>query len=251
MNIYEFGLENEQILLIFHGSCMSWDMFKDDINVLKKYYHIIIPALPGHDLKNDSNYTSVENIAQNIQEWLLMRDIKQIHGIYGLSMGGSIVIRLLANNKINFDNAIIDAGITPYSYPKVITRLIAFKDFLCTELGKHSRKMLEFGFSPQKYPKEVIDSLQKVLKHMSATTIYRVFKSCNNYSMPIIIPELETRIQYWYGTVEKKQRKLDLLYVKKVFTSTEFIELKNSDHGEFAMRYPKKFAKKVQVFLSS
>jgi pimeloyl-ACP methyl ester carboxylesterase len=249
MNIYEFGLDNEQILLMFHGSCMSWDMFQEDIDSLEKYYHIIIPALPGHDLKNNSNYTSVEKIAEDMQEWLLMRNIRQVHGIYGLSMGGSIVIRLLANNRIHFGNAIIDAGITPYSYPKVITNLIAVKDFFFTELGKHSRKMLEFGFSPQKYPKEVIDSLKKVLKHMNATTIYRVFKSCNNYSMPSVIPELETRIQYWYGTVEKKQRELDIAYVKKVFTVTEFVEFKNLDHGEFAMRYPKEFVEKVQVFL--
>ncbi|MBW6411174.1 hypothetical protein [Clostridium weizhouense] len=67
--------------------------------------------------------------------------------------------------------------------------------------------------------------------------------------MPIVIPELKTQIQYWYGTLEKKQRKLDIDYVKKVFTLIEFVELENLDHSEFAMIYPKEFTKKGQVFL--
>lgn len=248
MNIYEFGVQENPSILMFHGSCMSWDMFKNDIDLLKDKYHIIIPALPGHDLSNNSNYTSVEEIANEIETWLLNKNIKKVYGIYGLSMGGSILIKLLSNNNIHFDKAIIDAGITPYSYPKAITRIIALKDLFTTELGKHSRKMLQIAFSPKKYSKDVIDSLQAVLKHMTATTIYDVFYSCNNYSVKSINPEFKTQIQYWYGSEEKKARKDDLKFVNKTFESVQFVEIKNMEHGEFATIYPNEFTEKFKIF---
>jgi hypothetical protein len=44
-------------------------------------------------------------------------------------MGGAAVIRFLATQDIIADKAIIDAGITPYPYPKPVCRLIALKDW--------------------------------------------------------------------------------------------------------------------------
>lgn len=93
-------------------------------------------------------------------------------------------IRLLADNKIQFDKAVIDAGITPYQLPWILTRFIAARDFLMVELGKHSRRLLELAYPPEKYGAEDLDWMERMLKHMSARTIWRVFDSCNNYFMP-------------------------------------------------------------------
>lgn len=45
------------------------------IPLLEKDCHVIIPALPGYD-ENDSqqNFTSVENIAGELAEWLVKKD---------------------------------------------------------------------------------------------------------------------------------------------------------------------------------
>ena len=47
--------------------------------------------------------------------------------------------------------------------------------------------------------------------HFSAKTIYNVFWSTNNYSMPEPIPAVDTEIEYWYGEEEKKARKNDII----------------------------------------
>lgn len=145
MNIHEFGRENGACILFLHASCTSWDFYEESVKLLSEWYHVIVPAMPGHDLTTDEDYTSVEEIASEMEQWLLERGQTHVHGLYGLSMGGSVVIRLLANGNILFDKVVIDAGITPYQLPWLLTRFIALRDFLMVELGKHSRKLLELA----------------------------------------------------------------------------------------------------------
>ena len=250
MNIHEFGQENRECVLFLHASCTSWDFYEESVQRLSEQYHVIVPAMPGHDLTTDEDYTSVEQIAAELEQWLLERGQTHVHGLYGLSMGGSVVLRLLADNKIAFDKAVIDAGITPYQLPWLLTRFIALRDFLMVELGKHSRKLLELAYPPEKYGAEGLDYMQQVMKHMSAKTIWRVFDSCNNYAMPKLIPAVPAEMQYWYGSLEKKARAWDIGYVKKNFPETAFVELPGLDHAEYALLHPAELAERMLVFLN-
>lgn len=248
MTIHEFGQEHQECLLFLHASCTAWDFYEESVQLLAQRYHVIVPAMPGHDLTTDEDYTSVEQIAETLENWLLERGYR-VRGLYGLSMGGSIAIRLLANGTIRFNKAVIDAGITPYQLPWLVTRFIALRDFLMVELGKHSRKMLELAYPPEKYGAEDLDWMERMLKHMSARTIWRVFDSCNNYSMPKPVPVPDTEIQYWYGSLEKKARAWDIDYVKKNFPGTKFVEISGVDHAEYALLYPAEFARRLTAFM--
>ena len=78
----------------------------------------------------------MENIAGELAEWLVKNKITTIDVLYGCSMGGSIVLRMLADKKITVNNTICDGGITPYQIPWLLTRFIAVKDFLLISMGK-------------------------------------------------------------------------------------------------------------------
>lgn len=250
MNIYEFGRENGECVLFLHASCTGWDFYEESIRPLAQKYHVVVPAMPGHDLTTDEDYTSVEEIAEALERWLMERGYTHVRGLYGLSMGGSVALRLLANGRIAFDKAVIDAGITPYQLPWLITRFIALRDFWMAELGKHSRKLLELAYPPEKYGAEGLDYMQQVMKHMSARTIWRVFDSCNNYSMPKPVPAVTAEMQYWYGSLEKKARAWDIGYVKKNFPETVFVELPGLDHAEYALLHPAELTERMLAFLN-
>lgn len=61
-------------MVLVHPSVVMWDFFEYLIPLLEKDCHVIIPALPGYD-ENDSqqNFTSVENIAGELAEWLVKK----------------------------------------------------------------------------------------------------------------------------------------------------------------------------------
>ncbi|MGN0350159.1 MAG: alpha/beta fold hydrolase [Roseburia sp.] len=242
MRLHEYGKENEKIIVMIHGACMSWDMFQVSVDILKKEYHIILVAVPGHDLTTKEEFTSVEQISERIENMLIQKGYQNIECLYGLSMGGGFVIRILADNRLNIKHAVIDAGITPYEMPWIQTRIILALDFLTVELGKHSRKLLGIAFPPKRYEPVIIDEMFQIMRHMTPRTIKRVFDSTDNYSMPETFPHLKTKIYYWYGADEKKARKLDIQYVKKYIPNVRFREIENMEHAQYVLMQPEKFA---------
>ena len=114
MRIHEFGTEHEKTVLLLHSACLSWRMFRPAVERLQTQYHLIIPALPAHDPDEKTPYTSVEAIAAELGGWLTQRGIGALWGLYGVSMGGAVALRLLADGKIPVRTCVLDAAITPY-----------------------------------------------------------------------------------------------------------------------------------------
>ena len=246
MTIHEFGQHNSDVVVLIHPSVVMWDYFEYVIPLMQDHYHLVVPALPGYDPDNESDFTGVEQIAAELADWLIAEGHSVIACIYGCSMGGSVVTRFLADRKVKVRSAVIDGGITPYSWPWIVTRLIAARDFLLISMGKAGGLgMLQKAFSTDDYSMEDLQYISKVLKHMSARTIWRTFESCNNYSMPNPVATNCDRIEYWYAEAEAKARKADIAYIRKHLPQTSFKEFENVGHGGLAALKPNLLAKEL------
>ena len=229
MNIHEFGKENETCLLLIHPSVVKWDYFDFVRPPLEKDYHLIIPALPGYDFDHNSDFSGVEQIAEELNLWLKRNHIPELYAVYGCSMGGSIAL-------------------TPYELPWIATRFIALKDYLMMMLGRAGGvKLLEKAFATDEYSKEDLQYVSDVLRHCSRKTLWRTFDSCNNYKVPDPLPQMPTKIHYWYAEGEEKERAWDLRYMKKHFPDTEFQVLPKLGHGGLALKEPELFASMIRA----
>ena len=246
MTIHEFGKEHNKTVILIHPACVMWDYFEYVIPILQKRFHLIVPAIPGYDEDSKVNFSSVEKITAELERWLTNKGIKNITCVYGCSMGGSIVIRMLANKRIKPENAVIDGGITPYLLPWIVTRFIAIKDFLLISIGKIGGiRLLEKVFAADEYSKEDHQYMAKVLKMISYKTIWRTFESCNNYSMPKRIDTDCGNIEYWFAEKERKERKKDIDYVKTYIPKTFFKVFDEIGHAGLAVKKPEVFASEI------
>ncbi len=247
MTVHEFGKENRQVVVLVHPSIVMWDYFEYVIPLMEKKYHLVIPALPGYDPDVESDFTSVEEITGELEEWLLSHGLDEVACIYGCSMGGSIVVRMLADNTVRINSAVIDGGITPYQLPRSLTRLIAIKDFFLIYAGKlGGAKLLEKAFSTDELSEEDVRYAAKVLEMITAKTIWRTFESCNNYSMPDCIHTDCRSIEYWIAEKEVKDRKADIAYIRKHFPQTVFRKIKDTGHGGLAPFKPEKLVRGIE-----
>lgn len=247
MTIHEFGQENKRIIVLVHPSAVMWDYFDYIVPVLQEEFHLIIPALPGYDEEQSGDFTSVEEIAEELADWLLKHDYKMVSCIYGCSMGGAVVVRFLSDNRVKVHSAVIDGGITPYQLPWIITRFIAIRDFLMIYIGKIGGvKLLEKAFSTDEYSENDLKYIAKVLKFMSVKTIWRTFESCNNYKMPEKVWTGCENIEYWYAELELKDRKWDIEYMKKHFQNTRFKMFENIGHGGLAALKPELMVSEIK-----
>ena len=70
MSIHEFGQDYEEAVLLIHPSIVKWDYFEYVIPLLEGSYHLLVPALPGYDFEDESNFTSVGQIADELGAWI-------------------------------------------------------------------------------------------------------------------------------------------------------------------------------------
>ena len=247
MTYHEFGTENQRVILLIHPAVVMWDYFEYVVPMLENDFHLIIPALPGYDPDQKDDFTSIEDITEAIEKWLKDKKIPEVECIYGCSMGGAVVTKLLSNNVIHFKHAVMDGGITPYQLPRIITRFIALRDFIMISMGKLGGiKMLEKAFSTDKLSEEDIRYEAKVLEMISYRTIWRTFDSANNYAMPERAVTDCPFIEYWFADAEEKDRKWDIAYIRKAFPGTRFVRFRNTGHGGLAPFYPEKIAKGIR-----
>lgn len=253
MTIHEYGEDQEKVIVLVHPSVVMWDYFEYVIPLLAERYHLIVPALPGYDeQKPGEAFTSVEEIADSLAKWLLARGVHTVDVLYGCSMGGSIVLRMLAEQQVTIKAAVCDGGITPYQLPWLCTRVLAVRDFLMISMGKvGGLGLLEKAFSTDEYSKEDLKYISKVLHFISYKTIWRTFESCNNYAMPDSLPEYRGTLQYWYGDKETKERTTDIKYVKKNFHHAYFIKFTDMGHASMASLYPQKMAELLGLLMKT
>ena len=78
-----------------------------------------------------------------------------------------------------------------------------------------------------------------------------MFWSTNNYSMPDPVPKINTKIEYWYGEEEKKARKNDLAYTRRIYPQTTPKEFKGLAHAELVLMFPDRFFAEVKRFMEA
>ncbi len=246
MTFHEYGQGNGDVVVLIHPSLVMWDYFEYVIPLMEDCCHLVIPALPGYDPDDKSNFTSVEQIASDLADWLIARGYGEIACIYGCSMGGSIVTRFLADKRVKVRSAVVDGGITPYPLPWIVTRFIALKDFLLICMGKAGGlKLLEKAFATDDYSDEDLQYVATVLKHTSAKTIWRTFESCNNFAMPNPVTTHCDHIEYWCTGAEQKARKADIAWFKAHLPQTIFRIIEDVGHGGLAALKPELMASEL------
>jgi len=255
MKVYEFGEEHEKLLVMFQCTAEPWWVFRGAAQAMARDRHVYLFIADGHD-EQGTTFVSVEKYAQDAGTYLREKGVSRVDAMYGVSMGGAAVIRFLATQDIPVEKAVIDAGITPYPYPRFICRLIAVKDWITIMLCTKSMRFMKLAAPPERWtpagedPEEHYRRLFEFEKHsFSPRTIYNVFWSANNYSMPSPVPPVDTKIEYWYGEEEKNARKNDLNYTRRAYPQTAARQFDGLAHAELVLMFPERFRGEMTRFL--
>ena len=255
MKVYEFGEENTKNFVMFQCAAEPWWVFKASAEAMARDYHVWLFIADGHD-ETGTEFVSIEKNVKDAADHLRKNGVLRVEAMYGVSMGGASVIRFLATEDIPVDKAIIDAGITPYPYPKWICRLIALWDWVTISLATKNYAIMKAAMPPERWTPKGEDPEEHYRRifdfeknHFSSKTIYHVFWSTNNYSMPDPVPRVDTKIEYWYGEEEKKARKNDLAYTQRIYPQTVPKEFKGLAHAELVLMFPERFYAETMRFL--
>ena len=107
MNYVEYGKENSDVIILLHGGGLSWWNYKEVAERLQTDYHVVLSILDGH-AGCDKQFTTIENNALDIIEFVNSKLGGSVLMMGGLSLGGQILLEILSQRKDICKYAIVE-----------------------------------------------------------------------------------------------------------------------------------------------
>ena len=255
MQILEYGQAQARTLVFLPCTAEPVWAFAQTVALLSKQWHVFQVVYDGHDPKDPGDFTSVEQTVDEVTAALKRRGVTRLGAAYGCSLGGACLTRLLALGQLPIGRAIIDGGITPYQQPFFVRKLTLARDILGFKLVARSRKVLEAAFPPERFTlpgqdaKKEYDAIAQYLRTYSDRTIRNIFWSGNNYALPPQPAAMATKLTYWYGDDEKKDRRGNIRFIKRYFPHIRIHGIPKMAHAELVMVHPEAFCRYAEKFL--
>ncbi len=120
MQFKEYGADNKDVIILLHGGGLAPWNYHEEATFLSKQFHIIIPILDGHN-GSDRDFSSIEENARFLIEFIDDKYGGQVLLIGGLSLGGQILVEMLSQRKNICKFAIIESALV---LPMRITSMI-------------------------------------------------------------------------------------------------------------------------------
>jgi pimeloyl-ACP methyl ester carboxylesterase len=208
-------------------------------------YCVIVCELAGHSRKENSEFKTVTDSCEEIEKYVSEELDRELYGILGFSLGGTIVVELLARGKIKIERTIIDAGFNikmgmmtyPFKWLFQVSIWCVKKDI------RLPRPVVESVMG--KGNSGIIDTLYK---GVSLRSIGNACMSAYTYEMKDSIRKYRNPVVFWHGSNEPypvKSAKLLRRYLpqlkKRVFM--------NMGHGQMLHEHPAVYAKRIREFL--
>ena len=243
-----FGnIENPKMILI-HGVLTPWQIWTPQIEFFRKNYYIIVPALDAHE-EIISEFCSIEEEAQKIEQYYFSKFGKELVVICGLSMGGAIAHHIWKSGKLNISNLILDgAPLVPYG--NFLKNIMVKNYFDIVHKSKlRDKKTLE-NFKKHFLPEKYLDDYLKFIDYMSDVSIENIINSVSKSSLIIDDISLNSCVLYMHGTsvnefLSKKSAKIIIKY----YPNTTLMKYKGA-HVNLLIHYPLEWNKRVDDFLN-
>ena len=111
MKFYEYGKENDAVILLLPGTCCHWKLnFEEVIPLLALDFHVVCVSYDGFDETQDSVFDDMISQTEKIERYILENYDGKIKAAYGCSLGGSFVGLLVQRKIINIEQVILGSS---------------------------------------------------------------------------------------------------------------------------------------------
>lgn len=241
MKVVEVGQENQDVIVLLHGGGLSWWQYQAQMDLLCENYHVVLPILDGH-AGSDADFTSIEDNAKRLLDYIDKTYGGSVFLIAGLSLGGQILLEMLALRKDICQYAIVEsAAIIPdkltaglvaplfsISFPLIKKKWFAKMQFCY--LGIRADLFEHY------YGDTVKLSKQNLIAFIKASSLYQVKKNLKNSL---------ARVRIIVGEKETKKMHASARYLHDLLPDSRLEIKAGLAHGQYAINQPDLYVKEL------
>lgn len=248
MKIHTFGNSKNKAVVLIHGVLTPWQMWDYQIDKLKEDFYVIVPALDGHTEEEPSEFVSVKQEANIIENYITENLGGKVYAICGISMGAAISGVIWKNKRVKIEKLIMDGA--PFGkIPKFMIGIMESNYLKIVHSSqKRDPKTLE-GFKKNLLPEKYLPYYLAFIDKMSDESVKNIVNSVFDDNYPSDA-DSSVQVMFLHGTkANEKLAAKAAKRLKKDYPQMETICRKGHLHCENALFHPDEWYKEVVGFL--
>ena len=237
MKFKEYGNKNNNTIMLLHGGGLSWWNYREIAEKLQNKYHIILPILDGHS-DSDRSFTSIEDNAQEIIDFVKNNCGGHIHLIGGLSLGAQILLEILSRKKDICSYAIIESALV---IPMNTTHKL-IKPTFSMSYGLISKKWFsKLQFNSLRIKKELFDEYYRDTCKIGKEDMIAFMEANSKYEIKSSLKDTDAKVVVVVGDKERAIMKKSAQKIHQTISGSDFLTLPNYYHGDFSINHPQEY----------
>ena len=240
MTFKTYGKKGRPGLLLIPGLGVSYEIFLPLIEILKERFDIIAVGIDGFLLGEESRFTSVDDQAAQVIQYVRENLEGHLDVAYGLSLGGKILSRILERNEIVIDHAILDAApLLPL--PKWSVDPLRYYQSFNVWTCYHWTGFWKWVFHSH-YFDVLLEECKKVWPSGKGKAVRDGYKDVYTHKLESIHG---ADIHFWYGTKEAFVAKPQVEHLLKLYPDTHVEVFPGMNHGQLLVDHPEEVARRI------
>jgi len=242
MDFKYFGKEDAPSLLLIPGLGVSYEIFLPLIDLLQDKFQIIAVQVDGFTIGKYTRFTSIDDQAAQVIDFVKAKLDGRLDCAYGLSLGGKILSRVLERDEITVDHAILDAApLLPL--PKWLEGPLRYYQSVNVWTCYHWTGFWRWVFHSH-YFDVLLDECRKVYPYGGRRAVLDGYKSVYTNKLESIHG---ADIHFWYGTLEAFAAKPQAEHLKKIYPAVKIEIFPKMNHGQLLVDHPEEVAKRIET----
>ncbi|SDQ22638.1 alpha/beta fold hydrolase [Streptococcus equinus] len=241
MKVVEVGQENRDVIVLLHGGGLSWWQYQSQMELLCKNYHVVVPILDGHAGSN-ADFVSIEASAKQLLAYIDKEYGGSVLLIAGLSLGGQILLEMLALRKDICQYAIVEsAAIIPDKLTAGLVAPLFSMSFPLIQKKWFAKMQFRYlgiraDLFEHYYEDTVKLSKQNLIAFTKASSLYQVKKS---------LKDSLARVCIIVGEKETKKMHASAKMLHDILPDSH-LEIKSGlAHGQYSINHPDLYVKEL------
>lgn len=241
MTIKKFGTENKETVILLHGGGLSWWNYLDEIELLKNQFQVIVPILDGHS-KSDHDFTSIEDNAIRIINYIDDHFNGKVKMIGGLSLGGQILLEILARRSDICNYAIIESAL---AIPMPITHIL-IEPSMKLSYGLIQKKWFsKLQFTSLKIRDNLFDNYYNDTRKITRENYIAFLKGNSAYRVSHNLSACQAKVLIFVGSQERPIMKKSARIIGDLIPNSVLVTLEGYFHGDLSINHAEEYVKRM------
>lgn len=246
VNYAEYGSENGKVVMLLHGGGLSTWNYRKTAELLSGEYRVIIPVLDGH-AGSDADFTTIEDNAARIIEFIDEKFGGNVLLMGGLSLGGQILLEIMARRRDVCRYALIESALV---VPSKLTCALAGPMLECSYGLIRRRWFAKLQFASLGIRKDLFEDYYRDTCGISKENMISFLRANALYSMKKSVCDSCAKTDIFVGGKENRAMRKSAGIIHETLPGSRLHTLPGWRHGEFSINHPAEYAGRILEILS-